>query len=117
MEPRHEDDAAVVRLIDLHLSVRVLVAVDLCPRAPPVARSPRSSLAAGSLRRPNPRVCGCLGMPGIDEENEARAAILLHTGSRWHLGPVPSPVHALNNQALLVPGHDQMIWIVVIDDG
>jgi len=42
MEPRHEDDAAVVWLIDLLLPVRVLVAVDLCPRAPPVARSPRS---------------------------------------------------------------------------
>jgi hypothetical protein len=30
MHPRHEDDAAFVRLIDLHLPAWVLVAADLC---------------------------------------------------------------------------------------
>ena len=34
MEGRHEDDAAVVRSIDLHLPVQVLVLVDLFPPAP-----------------------------------------------------------------------------------
>ena len=117
MEPRHEDDAAMVRLIDLHLPVWVLIAVDPCPRAPPIARSPRSDFSSGSLGSPDPCVARCPGATGIDEKDEARAANMLHAVSDRDFRPVPSSVKALNNQAPLLPGHEQMIWIIGIDDG
>ncbi len=117
MEPRHEDDAALVRLIDLHLPVWVLVAVDAFPCAPPVARSPRSDFSPGGLCGPDPGAFRCLGATGIDEKDEARAADMFHAVSDRDFRPVPSSVKALNNQAPLMPGHEQMIWIIGIDDG
>src|SRR6185369_10806686 len=116
METWHEDDAAFVWLIDLHLPVGVLVTVDLCPSFPPVARSPRSDLFAGGFSGPHPRISGCLDAPCVDEKYDARATDMLHAVSNRDLGPVQSSVETLNNQAPLMPRHQQMICIIGIDD-
>ena len=42
---------------------------------------------------------------------------MLHAVSDRDFGPVPPSVKALNNQAPLMSGHEQMIWIIGIDDG
>jgi len=115
MEPRHKDAATVARLIDLHLPVWVLVALDPCPRAPPVARSPCSNLSSGSLGNPHPCVARCIGATGIDEKDDARAASLFHAVSDRRFGPVQPSVQALNNQARPVPAHEQVIRIIGID--
>src|SRR5262249_23639026 len=66
---------------------------------------------------PDPCICRCFGPTGINEKDETRAATLFHAVSHRDCGPVPSSVDALDNQAHVVPGHEQMTWIIGVDDG
>ena len=42
---------------------------------------------------------------------------LFHAVSDRDFGPAQSSIQALYNQARLVPGHEQVIWIIGVDDG
>src|SRR5262252_9194886 len=99
MEARHEDDAAIVWLIDLHLPVRVFVAIDLRPRPPLVAGSPGSNSLASSLCGPNPCISRCLRATSIDKKNKTCTAAVFHAFRDRNFGPTQSSVHALNDQA------------------
>ena len=97
--------------------MRVFIAIHMCPRAPLIARSPGSDFSSGTLRSPDKRILGCFGTTSVDEKDGARAAPLFHAVSHRDCGPTASSVGALNDQAHVVPGHEQMIRIVGINDG
>lgn len=64
-----------------------------------------------SMYRPSSR------RAGITEKDEDRAATLIHAVRDRDCRPMSSFIKALNNRAPLMPGHEQMIWILGIDDG
>src|ERR1700741_3560115 len=117
MKARHEDHAAIVWLVNLHLPLRMLIAVDLCPRAPLVVASPGPNSLSGSFCGPYPCAFRCLAATSIDKENKARTAAVFHAVRSGNLGPTHSSVQALNDQARLMSSHEQMMRIIGIDNG